>query len=175
MTPDRDLHEMAKDDYTSTGGGLKLKGAKNAGISKHKKKKKAKPAAETSADITGVSERSGSRGAAERPMDEDRVEEVGDEEERGKSSADVKERSRSRSPDASMGPAAASGGVGKTDAERRHEEMRRKRVCASPLPFAWQRICTMCTSARSKPDIETSYPNASPAKAQRRIRSVWRS
>lgn len=104
---------MPSSEYgNAVGGGLKLKGAKDAGVKKHNKKKK--PKADSSEP---------------KPTDEaekeQRVEQttlqkaLADEEEKGdgivaQQEAEVKE-------------------YGKTEAQRRHDERRKKRVCSSPL------------------------------------------
>jgi protein FAM32A len=89
---------MGSDDYSSAiGGGLKLKGAKPAGINKKKKKNKSKDKV-----TEGASE--SKKSALQKALE--------DEE------ADV------RAEDSEEG----SMGDGKTEAERKHEEMRRKRV-----------------------------------------------
>lgn len=101
---------MVKDDYLASapGGSLRLKGVKDGGISK-KKKKKAKAATDGEAKAD-VAEAEGKRNDA---VDKDGV---------------ANEQGRTESP---SGTEEADGGphVYKTEAERRHEEMRRKRVC----------------------------------------------
>jgi protein FAM32A len=98
----RTLFNMPSSDYTTAiGGGLKLKGA---GVDKKKKKKKSKPAAESSS--TAVAKHSGDDAAP----------------------------SPSRTPGRSLSPETAEqslkevGGRKKTEAEKRHDEMRRKRL-----------------------------------------------
>ncbi|KAI4132325.1 MAG: hypothetical protein LQ347_002632 [Umbilicaria vellea] len=104
---------MGSDDYTAApiGGSLKLKGVKDAGISKHKKKRnRPKPenefGSETKAD--GKSTGQGNVTGVERSPQE-RVEEASGGEEK----VDLEEDTP---------------GQGKTEAERRHEQARRKRL-----------------------------------------------
>ncbi|KAF2628521.1 DUF1754-domain-containing protein [Macroventuria anomochaeta] len=87
-------------DYTTTGGGLKLKGV---GVDKKKKKKRPKP---TEADESSTT----------------------DIEKRTLNPEDVKSLGRSLSPDAAEQAIKESGGRKKTEAEKRHEEYRRKRL-----------------------------------------------
>lgn len=82
-------------DYTTAGGGLKLKGA---GVDKKKKKKRPKPA---------------EAGESATPTD---------------NPEDVKSPARSLSPDTAERAIKESGGRKKTEAEKRHEEYRRKRL-----------------------------------------------
>ncbi|KAF3039257.1 hypothetical protein E8E11_005493 [Didymella keratinophila] len=89
-------------DYTTAGGGLKLKGA--AGVDKKKKKKRPKP---TSGDSTTSTTEVDKRTA--KPED-------------------VTSPSRSLSPETAEKAIKESGGRRKTDAEKRHEEYRRKRL-----------------------------------------------
>ncbi|KAJ4351154.1 uncharacterized protein N0V89_006493 [Didymosphaeria variabile] len=90
---------MPSSDYASAGGGaLKLKGA---GIDKKKKKKKPKTAEPTAEASTKVKSRSKSPSGTPR---------------------------RSISPDAAEQAIKEDGGRKKTEAEKRHEEMRRKRL-----------------------------------------------
>lgn len=110
--------DMGSDDYTAApiGGSLKLKGVKDAGISKHKKKRnRPKPenefGSETKAD--GKSTGQGNVTGVERSPQE-RVEEASGGEEK----VDLEEDTP---------------GQGKTEAERRHEQARRKRVCGRVL------------------------------------------
>lgn len=97
---------MPSSDYkTATGGALKLKGA---GVDKKKKKKKPKP------------EESSSSSSKPAPTTAE--------------SNDDASKSPSRTPHRSISPETAAqvlkdgGGRKKTEAERRHEEMRRKRL-----------------------------------------------
>ncbi|KAJ8105783.1 hypothetical protein OPT61_g9971 [Boeremia exigua] len=87
-------------DYTTTGGGLKLKGA---GVDKKKKKKRPKST-------------------------EDGESSAKDIEKRAPNTEDVKSPGRSLSPDAAEQAIKESGGRKKTEAEKRHEEYRRKRL-----------------------------------------------
>ncbi|GAB7352320.1 hypothetical protein MBLNU459_g2768t1 [Dothideomycetes sp. NU459] len=102
---------MPSSDYTSTGGGLKLKGAKNAGVDKKRKKKSNKEQdklapqdtpGNTSARTTSDVAESGTKVSQA----------LEDEESRDKQEMDPREVRD----------------FGKTEAERRHEERRRKRL-----------------------------------------------
>jgi protein FAM32A len=101
---------MPGDEYAAAGGSLKLKGVKDSKITKKKKSKKSKAQPEN--------ERAG-----------DQAPSAG-----GESSAAAGEESLARkSREGSLGARVNSGSpapviVGKTEAERRHEEMKRKRV-----------------------------------------------
>lgn len=97
---------MPSSDYTTTGGGLKLKGAKEAGIDKKRKTKKAKPA-ET----------------------EDKTAEAAKEEQTALQKA-LAEEEKAEEADIQLSKEANE--LGKTEAQKRHEERRRKRVCISP-------------------------------------------
>lgn len=88
-------------DYTTAGGGLKLKGA--AGVDKKKKKKRPKPAEGGEASTTDIEKR------IPKPKD-------------------VKSPGRSLSPETAEQAIRESGGRKKTEAEKRHEEYRRKRL-----------------------------------------------
>ena len=98
---------MPSSDYTNAvGGGLKLKGVKDAGVKKHKKKKAKADAVESKPVEGEQDEQSAIQTAlAEEEGDGNTV--------LTQAEADVKE-------------------FGKTEAQRRHEERRRKRVS---LPF----------------------------------------
>lgn len=88
-------------DYTTAGGGLKLKGAN--GIDKKKKKKRPRPTSGGESPSTAVEQRT--------PKPEDAT-----------------SPTRSLSPSAAEQALKHSGGRKKTDAEKRHEEYRRKRL-----------------------------------------------
>jgi protein FAM32A len=95
---------MPSSDYTSAGGGLKLKGAKPTGIEKKRKKKSSsKSTAAASKDATPAKD------------DTANPEDTTDLEQREKN------KEESLVPD-----------DGKTEYERRHEETRRKRVSCWP-------------------------------------------
>lgn len=100
---------MPPSDYTTTGGGLKLKGA---GVDKKKKKKRSKPTEAAAESSKPTSDHTAKRAA----------------------SADVERKSPSRTPGRSLSPETAeqtikgAGGRKKTEAEKRHDEMRRKRL-----------------------------------------------
>lgn len=108
---------MGSDDYTAApiGGSLKLKGVKDAGISKHKKKRKRpKPENEPESET-----KAGGKSAGEQNITD--VERASEENilEVEASGGEGKERLEDGTP-----------GQGKTEAERRHEEAKRKRVSA---------------------------------------------
>lgn len=86
-------------DYTTAGGGLKLKGG--AGIDKKKKKKRPKPT--EGGEPISIEKRT--------PKPED-----------------VQSPSRSLSPETAEQAIKESGGRKKTEAEKRHEEYRRRRL-----------------------------------------------
>lgn len=109
---------MGSDDYTAVpiGGSLKLKGAKDAGISKHKKKRKrSKPENESGSETKagGKFTGEGNVTGVERSPEERDEEASGGEEK-----VDLEDDTP---------------GQGKTEAERRHEDARRKRVCGHVL------------------------------------------
>ncbi|KAG9684247.1 hypothetical protein KCU85_g5978, partial [Aureobasidium melanogenum] len=96
---------MPSSEYTSAGGGLKLKGAKNAGIEKKRKKKS------SSSKSSAVAAATSSSKDATPAKDTIDPENTTDLEQREKN------KQESLIPD-----------DGKTEYERRHEETRRKRV-----------------------------------------------
>lgn len=96
---------MADDYSAAIGGGLKLKGGKPSGVTK--KKKKPKPSKE--GEDSKASALQKALADEERTAEEEREAQAGNEEEGHEE-------------------AGGSGG-GKTEAERKYEEMRRKRVC----------------------------------------------
>ena len=107
---------MGKDEYsTAIGGGLKLKGGKPNGVMK-KKKKRNKVKDQLEEALTG----SGSEKAVVKSQTREQ------EDKEAGAPEDTKEHEDSDSQDLYEG---------KTEAERKHEEMRRKRVRPfSPLP-----------------------------------------
>jgi protein FAM32A len=98
---------MAGDEYAATGGSLKLKGVKDSKIDKKRKKKKVKaqPENETAGDKAATAE---ATTEGEEHLVKSREESLGTRRD---------------------GEASAPLIIGKTEAERRHEEMKRKRVC----------------------------------------------
>ncbi|KAI5256773.1 hypothetical protein E4T42_01527 [Aureobasidium subglaciale] len=94
---------MPSSEYTSAGGGLKLKGAKNAGIEKKRKKKSSK----SSAAVAGAASSKDTTPARDAVNPED--------------TTDLEQREKNK--DESLIP-----DDGKTEYERRHEETRRKRL-----------------------------------------------
>jgi len=101
---------MPSSDYgNAVGGGLKLKGAKDAGVKKHKKKAKKPQAQETESTHKQHSEDDSAVQTA-----------LAEEENDGDGSgALVKQRDVEEKE------------FGKTEAQKKHEERRRKRVCLS--------------------------------------------
>ena len=106
---------MPASDYTSTiSGGLKLKGgAKDAGVKKKSKKSK-----------------SSKDKAAPKPSTSRDGEEAGDSKTTDSDLALSTTHSRDATP--SEQPSSSGTGSGKTEAQRRHEEIKRKRVCQAP-------------------------------------------
>ena|SRR5438045_5797481 len=122
---------MGREDYASTGGALKLKGAKDAGISKKKKKKRAANAQDASnraENEANIQVRSGSH-------EEDAPLTGGDDGDKQRSARGSAEPTRTTPPVSTESAATLSG---KTEAERKFEEMRRKRVSpTSQEVYAW--------------------------------------
>ena len=109
---------MPSSDYKNAiGGGLKLKGVKDAGVDKKKKKKKPKPDADDSKALAKSEEKEDAINNGE-DADEDKnaVQKALADEEK------VNDVSASKWRDDEMKE------YGKTEAQRRHEERRRKRV-----------------------------------------------
>ncbi|USP78416.1 hypothetical protein yc1106_05690 [Curvularia clavata] len=101
---------MPSSDYaTAAGGALKLKGA---GIDKKKKKKKAKPTTDSAQTANEAST--------------DVVKRSGTDDDALKSASHTP--ARSLSPETAERSIREGGGRQKTEAERRHDEMRRKRL-----------------------------------------------
>ena len=103
---------MGKDDYSSTGGGLKLKGSKPSGIEKKRKKKVPTStstilAKETSQEKPGTSSTMQAALLEEHETISREVEKIDGEVDTQRNELDE---------------------IHKTEAERRHEEMRRKRL-----------------------------------------------
>ncbi|KAH0194166.1 hypothetical protein KCV03_g599, partial [Aureobasidium melanogenum] len=96
---------MPSSEYTSAGGGLKLKGAKNAGIEKKRKKK------------SSSSKSSAVAAAPSSSKDATPAKETTDPE----NTTDLEQREKNKQE--SLIP-----DDGKTEYERRHEETRRKRL-----------------------------------------------
>ncbi|KAF2648960.1 DUF1754-domain-containing protein [Lophiostoma macrostomum CBS 122681] len=107
---------MPSDYAAAAGGALKLKGT---GIDKKKKKKRPKPTSSASESTSNeVAKSSTSTSAANAAPNSPSA---------GPRDSDITPR-RSLSPDSTEQQLRASGGRPKTEAERRHEEMRRKRL-----------------------------------------------
>lgn len=124
---------MVSDDYLppTTGGSLRLKGAKDAGITKKKKKKKPPPPPPPKPSISPVpGQQAGSDSVGAGTGDA-----ASDEVEDGATEGTVTAPERGVNPLQEEGVERAGAGEGeestdvyKTEAERRHEETRRKRV-----------------------------------------------
>lgn len=100
---------MPADDYTAAvSGGLKLKGVSSSGkVSKSQKKKRPKPShPESSADANAEKSKDGAIDEGEDSKDTEKGKQVFED-----------------------GEATPPSQAGKTEAELRHEERRRKRVC----------------------------------------------
>ena len=102
---------MPASDYTSTGGGLKLKGAKSAGIDKKRKKVKK----DKSTSVAKPSDTSDVESKANAPAEEG----AQYDREKSRTAGVSREGSKTLEPEH---------GRMKTEAERKHEEVRRKRV-----------------------------------------------
>ena len=128
-------------DYTSVSGGLKLKGAKNAGVEKKKssgKKKRTTSSGTGTATTTTtatstptVSNRDQRDSAAATGEREDGLEDEGTEDRMSRAQQVLGEED---AEDGGLARRHGEEGGGrptghKTEAERRYEEMRRKRVC----------------------------------------------
>ena len=108
---------MPSSDYTNAvGGGLKLKGAKDAGVKKHKKKKPRPEATSSSkaADSTEKEQEDGTTTLIQKAL--------ADEEIDGEDAQAALKLAKAESNDG------AGAGAGKTEAQKRHEEIRRKRA-----------------------------------------------
>ena len=106
---------MPSSDYTNAvGGGLKLKGPKDAGVDKKKKKKKPKPDA---SDYKAVV-----------PREKDEVEESAAQKALAEEEQEDMEATKAQAAEAKE--------FGKTEAQRRHEERRRKRVCSQAMSYS---------------------------------------
>jgi protein FAM32A len=117
---------MPSSDYTSAGGGLKLKGAKPTGVEKKRKKK-------SSSKSTAVTTAASSKDAT--PAKDDTADPA--------TTTDLEQREKNK--EESLIP-----DDGKTEYERRHEETRRKRV-SYPATEA-TKFYTDKTTARRKID-----------------------
>ncbi|THY83492.1 DUF1754-domain-containing protein [Aureobasidium pullulans] len=96
---------MPSSEYTSAGGGLKLKGAKNAGIDKKRKKKSSSKSTAVAAASSASKEATPAKDTATDP----------------ENTTDLEQREKNK--EESLIP-----DDGKTEYERRHEETRRKRL-----------------------------------------------
>ena len=134
---------MPASDYTSTiSGGLKLKGgAKDAGVKKKSKKSK--------------SSSSKDKDKAQKPSTPQAAE--GEEEEAGDSKTSDPTALALPDRDATPNEQQPSTGTGKTEAQRRHEEIKRKRVSphTSHKITSCPHSCT-CTSTPQHEDRQTS-------------------
>ena len=129
---------MPSSDYgNAVGGGLKLKGAKNAGIKKKTKKSQTSKSSDTA--ITTIDK--------EQPENVQKA--LAEEDDGGEEGALTKEEDVKQ--------------YGKTEAQRRFEERRRKRVSLAVV------LILSCT------DLSCSLTSAFSAKVSRRINSVLKS
>jgi len=103
---------MGKDDYSSTGGGLKLKGSKPSGVEKKRRKKVSASTTTTTVKDTSE-EKPGTASTLQAALMEEH-----DTMSRELGKADEDADSKRNELDE----------IHKTEAERRHEEMRRKRL-----------------------------------------------
>ena len=133
---------MAPGDYASAGAGkLKLKGVKDSKVDKRKKKKSSssKPQEENSvATVQDAEDRFGDRSVMLRKLEE---EDGGIASEERKAVQQRKEDTNADQPDEHDGE--QTGEIVKTEAERRYEEQRRRRV-STP-----RSVLSICASAFS--------------------------
>ena len=122
---------MPHDDYTpSSGGALKLKGVGTASkISKPYKKKRPKPPQPAEFSDKAGTEEQAEKVVEDGPMGERRLSMKDGIEQR-----EIDEVDGTRTGDEDVEEGVILKAVGKTEAERRHEERRRKRVCET-LPL----------------------------------------
>jgi protein FAM32A len=111
---------MGSDDYSAAvGGGLKLKGSKPSGVTKKKKKDKDKSKSNVEADDPRAAALHKALADEEKASAEEQL--------------DVGKEGEEEDYDA---------GSNKTEAERKYEEMRRKRVCFLP-PMRYPVLCLL--------------------------------
>jgi len=111
---------MGSDDYSAAvGGGLKLKGSKPGGVTKKKKKDKDKSKSNVEADDPRAAALHKALADEEKAAAEEQL--------------DVGKEGGEEDYDA---------GSNKTEAERKYEEMRRKRVCFLP-PMRYPVLCLL--------------------------------
>ena len=116
---------MPSSDYTNAvGGGLKLKGAKDAGVKKHRKKKTPNPDTRKADDTAEQEQPEGEASTSLHKALAD--EEVDGDDALAAMKAAKAEKKEEKLAETDNG---SGSGSGKTEAQRRHEEMRRKRVC----------------------------------------------
>ena len=122
---------MPSDDYSAAvSGGLKLKGVNQSSkVSKHKKKKP-KPAQSATSETAEEAKNSASAEGVKPD---------------GEESEAITRKSRDGSMDREEEPTSPPARVGKTEAELRHEERRRKRVGFPNCYFAPQTLCIVLT------------------------------
>ena len=123
---------MPSDDYsTAVSGGLKLKGVNpSSKISKHKKKK-SKPAQSTASETAEEAKNSASAEGLKQDGEDSEV---------------MTSKSRDGSVDRGEVPTSPPARAGKTEAELRHEERRRKRVGSPHSHFASEPHSIMLTA-----------------------------
>jgi protein FAM32A len=123
---------MAPSDYASAGSGkLKLKGVKDAKVDKKKKKKPSSKPKDEAGDANDAGDSFKDKSVMLKSL-EDEDEQLAKEERRMIGMVDGKE----------VGPGAGMKDdeereIVKTEAEKRHEEQRRKRVCYARLPTSY--------------------------------------
>jgi protein FAM32A len=141
---------MPAEDYTpATSGTLKLKGVQNSKISKKKKRPKPPQPSSSNQDSTTLPPTAGELTADKNGSD------VGSE---------LEKLDKKGHDDGVEKEEISLHGRGKTEAQIRHEERRRKRV--------WSIASSVCSRRAESWD---SSMNASSAKVQRLTKSVWKS
>lgn len=131
---------MPSSDYgNAVGGGLKLKGAKDAGVKKKKKDKKDKKPKPTESE------------AVETPEEASSLQKALAEEERSRDESGVVERSKE----------SETRECGKTEAQKQYEERRRKRVCLPSYAVTFrERIAVKRASAGTNVSTARRPPEA---------------
>jgi len=121
---------MPSSEYTSAAGGaLKLKSKTGAGVTKPKKKKKPTPKPTDEASTEDVQQRISTPDSSQRQISKDQAEAETEQSKRlNLESRQDDERTLSPGLEKEIADARREGGGGKTEAERRYEERRRKRL-----------------------------------------------
>lgn len=169
--------KMAPSDYATAGSGkLKLKGVKDSKVDK-KKKKKSKPGPEDEEPSAGDAKHGDSsfqdRSVMLKKL-EDEDTKLAKEERREIGTVDGEAVGASAGIEQGEDKE-----VVKTEAERRYEEQRRRRVCSAlllPLESEFPPGCLSVDSGRGSSILTftCSWKNDSGAKASRHTRSAWR-